>query len=126
VEVFITDVYRKGDQLFIRYVIDNRTVHPYAIGNPKVFALEPENSLISLHGFRYAQVGSDIAKKIRSRGQERIETVDCEVPSGPLAPGETASGILIAPLPPSVAVPVVLRFLFPREGREPISVTLVL
>src|SRR5213593_224818 len=27
--VVITDVYRKDDQLFIRYMVDNRTTHPY-------------------------------------------------------------------------------------------------
>ena len=31
VGAFITDVYRKDDQLFIRYVIDNRTTRPFAI-----------------------------------------------------------------------------------------------
>jgi hypothetical protein len=31
----ITDVYRRDDQLFIRYVIDNGTTRPFAIGIPE-------------------------------------------------------------------------------------------
>src|SRR5262245_21470540 len=127
VGVFITDVYRKDDQLFIRYVVDNRTAHPYAIGTPDVFALESAHSQTSLHTFRYSQVGSDIEKKLRSRGQERIETIDCEVPSDALPPGETATGILIVQPPPTTSSdPAVLRFLFPGAGHEPISITLIL
>ena len=126
VGVFITDVYRKEDQLFIRYVIDNRTAQPYAIGIPDVFALESVHSQTSLYTFRYSQVGPDIDKKIRSRGQTRLETVDCEVPSDALPPGETASGILIVQPPASGSNPAVLRFSFPKEGHESISLTLVL
>jgi hypothetical protein len=126
VAVFITDVYRKDEQLFIRYVIDNRTALPYAMGIPEVFALDAAHSQTSLHTFRYSQVGPDIESKIRSRGQERIETVEYEVPSGALPSGEMASGILIVQRPPSASDPSVLRFSFPRQGREPISLTLVL
>jgi hypothetical protein len=126
VGAFITDVYRKDEQLFIRYFIDNRTTRPYVIGIPEVYALESTQSRPSLQAFRYSQVGPDVDKKIRSQGQARIATVDCEVPSDPLPPGETATGILILQMPPTASEPAVLRFVFPREGREPISLTLVL
>jgi hypothetical protein len=126
VGTFITDVYRKGEQLFIRYVIDNRTAEPYVVGIPDVFALESTQSKTSLHAVRYSQVGPDMEKKIRSQRQVRIATVDCEVPPGALPPGETASGILILQLDRTASEPAVLRFLFPRNGRNPISVTVVL
>jgi hypothetical protein len=126
VGAFITDVYRRDDQLFIRYVIDNGTTRPFAIGIPEVFALESAQSGTSLHAFRYAQVGADISKKIRSQGQVRIKTIDCEIPSDPLPPGERVTGILIVQSPPTASEPTVLRLSFPREGRQPISLTLVL
>jgi hypothetical protein len=126
VGAFITDVYRRDDQLFIRYVIDNGTTRPFAIGNPEVFALESAQSATSLYAFRYAQIGEDISKKIHSEGQVRIKTVECEIPSDPLPPGERVTGILIVESPPTASEPTVLRFLFPREGRQPISLTLVL
>src|SRR5207253_8233727 len=62
VAVFITDVLRKDDQLFGRYRIDNRSTHPYLAGQPQAFALRPAHSQISLHAYRYSQVGPDVEK----------------------------------------------------------------
>ncbi len=126
VGAFITDVYRKDDQLFIRYVIDNDTARPFPIAAPEVFALDSAQSSTSLHTFRYAQLGRDISKKIRSRGQTKIETVECEVPSDPLPAGERVTGILILPNPPDSGEPAVLKISFPNEKAEPIVLTLVL
>jgi len=126
VGAFITDIYRKDGQLFIRYVIDNRSAQPFASGLPQVFALESAHSRTSLHAFRYTQVGPDMDREIRSRGQTQIATLDCELPSEPIAPGETATGILTVPLALTPSGPAVLRFLFPAAGREPISLTVIL
>lgn len=126
VGAFITDVYRKDDQLFIRYVIDNATTRPFPIAAPEVFALNSAQSSTSLHTFRYAQLGGDISKKIRSRGQTRVETVECEVPSDPLPAGERVTGILILRNPPDSGEPVVLKVSFPNEKAAPIVLTLVL
>jgi hypothetical protein len=126
VRAFITDVYRKDGQLFIRYVIDNRTSRPYVGSQPEVFELESAHSRISLHALRFTQVGPDIDREIRSRGQTRIATIDCEVPPEPIPPGETVTGILTMPLPLTRSEPAVFRFLFPTDGYEPISLTLVL
>ena len=126
VGAFITDVYQKDEQLFIRYVIDNRTTRPYVTGQPEVFALESPHSGTSLYAFRYSQLGPDFEKKIRSRGLTRIATLDCEVPSEPLPPGERVTGIVVVPMPGNLSEPNVLRLLFPTKEREPIRLTLVL
>jgi hypothetical protein len=126
VGAFITDVYRKDDQLFIRYVIDNDTARPFPVAAPKVSALNSAHSSTSLHTLRYAQLGGDMSKKIRSRGQTRIETVECEVPSDPLPAGERVTGILILQNPPDTGEPIVLKVSFPNQKAEPIVLTLVL
>ena len=128
VAVFITDVLRKDDQLFVRYRIDNRSTHPYLAGQPEVFALQPAQSQISLHAYRYSQVGPDIGKRIRSRTTTRIAPIECDVPSEPLPPGEVATGILILPFPPPGpnAQPDILRFVFAVDGQKPTSLTLIL
>src|SRR5437867_2347661 len=76
VGVLITDVYRKDDQLFIRYMIDNRTTRPYPAGQPEVFALQSAHSQTSLHAYRYSQLGSEFERKIRSRVQVRVATIE--------------------------------------------------
>ena len=128
VGVFITDAYRKDDQLFVRYMIDNRTTHPYVAGQPEVFALQSSHSSTSLRAYRYSQVGPDLEKKIRGGPQTRIATVECDVPWEPLPPGEAATGILILQAPPTAgdSEPAVLRFVFPMAGQKPTSLTVIL
>jgi len=124
---FITDVFRKDDHLFIRYVIDNRTTSAYQAAMPDVFALQSVQVRKSLHTYRYSQLSSEIAKEIRSPGESRVETIDCELPSEPLPSGQMATGILTVRLPEtSAAVPQVLRLMFPWNGGKPISVIVVL
>jgi hypothetical protein len=126
--VFITDVYRKDDQLFIRYMIDNRTVHPYQAGEPEVFAMQSAGSRAVLNSYRYSQVGPELEKKIRGRAQVRVGTVECDVPSEPLPAGEASTGILILHAPPEApeSEPSILRIVFPTAGQQATSVTLVL
>ncbi len=128
VGIAITDVYRKEDQFFVRYMIDNRTTHPYQAGQPDVFALQAAHSPTSLHTYRYSQIGPEIEKKLRSRAQVKVETIECDVPSEPLPPGEAATGILILQAPPTAAAgePTVLRFRFPLAGKQTASLTLIL
>jgi hypothetical protein len=123
---FITDVFRKDDQLFIRYAIDNRTTRPYQAAMPDVFALQSVQAGTSLHMYRYSQLGSDIAKKVRSRGESRVEAIDCELPSEPLPPGQMATGILTVHLPETTTnEPQVLRLVFPSNASKPVSVIVV-
>jgi len=126
--VFITDVYRKDDQLFIRYMIDNRTAHAYPAGEPEVFSIESASPHTALNSYRYSQVGPDLEKKIRAQRPVRIATVECDVPSEPLPPSEAATGILILHAPPTEpeSEPSVLRIVFPAAGQQATAVTLVL
>ena len=128
VSIVITDVYRKDDQLLIRYMVDNRTSRPYSAVQPEVFALQSARSSTSLYAYRYSQIGPEFEKRLRSHGQVKIATVECDVPSEPLPPGEAAMGILVLQAPPSTdnTEPTVLRFMFPVPGQQPASLTLIL
>jgi hypothetical protein len=121
VGILITDVYRKAEQVFVRYVIDNRTSRPYASVVPEVFSLDSPHSETSLEKMRYSQLGPDLQKKIRSRRQTRVPIAECEVPSEPLPAGGMGSGILILELPQTLSDPGphVLQFVFPiAEGKN--------
>jgi hypothetical protein len=128
VGVVITDVYRKDDQLLVQYVIDNHTTRPFLVGQPEVFALQSAHSGTSLLAYRYSQVGPEFQKKIRSNGQVKITTVECDIPSEPLPPGKAAKGIFILQAPPTAldSEPAVLRFVFPTAGQQPTSLMLIL
>jgi len=128
VGIFITDAYRKDDQLFIRFMIDNRSTHPYVVVQPEVFSLKSSHSATALSAFRYSQISPDMEKKIRSGMQTRVGTAECEIPSDALPPGETATGVLILEAPPTAleSEPPVLRFIFPVAGQKATTLTVVL
>jgi hypothetical protein len=128
VGIFITDAYRKDDQLFIRYMIDNRSTHPYVAAQPEVFALQSAHPVASLSAYRYSQLGPDIEKKIRGSMQIKVATAECDIPSEALPPGEAATGVLIMEAPPTAqeSEPAVLRFVFPVAGQKATSLTVVL
>src|SRR5262249_29539829 len=127
-DVRITDVYRKDDQLFFRYVVHNRTTHPFVIGQPEVFVLQAVHSRTSLYPYRYSQVGIELEKRIRSGSQVKIPTIECDVPAEPLPAGETVTGIVIVKAAPNVPSnePEVFRFVFPSTAGPSTSLTLVL
>src|SRR5262245_3914443 len=128
VGIFITDAYRKDDQLFIRYMIDNRSTHPYVAVQPEVFSLQSAPSATSLGACRYSHLSPDIEKKIRSGMQTKVATADCDMRQAAHPPGEAATGVLILEAPPTdhENEPTVLRFVFPVTGQKATSLTLVL
>jgi hypothetical protein len=128
VGIFITDAYRKDDQLFIRYMIDNRSTRPYVAVQPEVFALQSARSSTSLSAYRYSQLSPDMEKKVRSGMQTKVATAECDIPSDGLPPGKAATGVLILEAPPTAqeSEPAVLRFVFPVAGQKATSLTLVL
>jgi hypothetical protein len=126
---YITEVFRKNGRLFIRYAIDNRTTKPYQVAMPSVSVLQPVAAQVSLHSYsyRYSQLGSDFAKKMRSRGESVVEVVECELPPEPLPSGQMAAGILTVQLPAAPSgEPQVLKLVFPSNAGKPISVIVVL
>src|SRR5262245_27643799 len=128
VGIFITDAYRKDDQLFIRYMVDNRSTHAYVAVQPEVFSLQSAPSVTSLRAYRYSQLSPDIEKKMRGSKQAKVATAECDIPSEALPPGQAATGVLILEAPPTdhENEPAVLRFVFPVAGQKATSLTLVL
>lgn len=124
---YVTEVFRKDGQLFIRYAIDNRTTKPYQVAMPRVSVLQSVTAQVSLHSYRYSQLGPDFAKELRSRGEGAVEVIECELPTEPLPSGQMAAGILTVQLPavPS-GDPQVLKLVFPSNAGKPISVIVVL
>jgi hypothetical protein len=124
---YVTEVFRKEGELFIRYAIDNRTTKPYPVAMPRVSVLQSVAAQVSLYSYRYSQLGSDFSKKIRSRGESAVETIECELPPEPLPSGQMAAGILTVQLPAALSgEPQVLKLVFPSNGGKPISVIVVL
>ena len=59
--VLIRDVYRKQDQIFVRYSIENRSDRPLRTGTPTVVSLNGLRFDRSLWAFQNSQLGPEIA-----------------------------------------------------------------
>ncbi len=83
VGVLIRDVYRKQDEVFIRYSIENRSSQTFRTGEPTAVSLRGLKFDRSLWGFQNSQLGVDIAATFEARwhgdpGQDHaMRTGDC-------------------------------------------------
>src|SRR5580698_3944445 len=64
--VLIRDVYRKQDQIFVRYSIENRSNRPLRTGTPTVVSLNGLRSDRSLWAFQNSQLGSEFATRLKT------------------------------------------------------------
>jgi hypothetical protein len=122
----VTDVLQRGERLFIRYTIDNRSARPFSPAVPGVVALVPPRSPVSLFTWRYSQIGRKAADAIRADGRRPIGVTEVDSGSVIVAPGERQSCLLALDFVPEGSVPAVLELSFPSGTAEPIAITLVL
>jgi hypothetical protein len=127
VGIRITDVFESNDQLTVRYTIENRTMRPYAMQAPQVFALQSPRSSTSLWVLRNTQIDSDLVKSIRSEGERAVPIMDSETSTEFVQSGERKAGFLSLRLGQRDSQPAVLRVIFSSgSSATPISIILVL
>ena len=116
--VRITEVFREGEHLHIRYQAETSTP-------PAVFELSAPRSRTSLHNLRYTQLGSKTADAIRDKGQHSVPLVNCENATS-AALTECVPGFVTLMFEPRGSEPAVLRLVFQAAGSKATSVFLVL
>lgn len=125
VGITVTDVLQRGEQLFIRYTIDNRSARSFSSAVPGVVALAAPRSPVSLFTWRYSQIGRK-AEAIRADGRRPITVTEVDAGSVVVAPGERQSCLLTLDFAPEESVPAVIELSFPSGTAEPVTITLVL
>lgn len=130
--VLIRDVYRKQDQIFVRYSIENRSDRPLRTGTPTVVSLNGLRFDRSLWAFQNSQLGPELAARLKTQGTAvPIRITRCEPGTVEIAPGEAQVGLMTLEL---LAVtsdakktqPTVLQFRFPVDRAASLTATLVL
>jgi hypothetical protein len=130
--VLIRDVYRKQDQIFVRYSIENRSNRPLRTGTPTVVSLNGLRFDRSLWAFQNSQLGSEFATRLKTEGTAiPIKITRCEPGTVEIAPGEAQVGLMTLELPAVTsdvkrAQPTVLQFHFPLDRAASLTATLVL
>jgi len=124
--VLLKDTFRRENQLFIRYSVQNDSKEVYEPGKPQVFRLEVPQS-VRLHRLSNHQLSDGEAEQLESTRENPVEVVDAHLRLARVEPGEETVGVVSVKLPEAKSdAPQVLRVVFPADGNGPISATLVL
>jgi hypothetical protein len=130
--VLIRDVYRKQDEVFIRYTIENRSTQTLRTGPPAVVSLSGLKFDQSLWAFQNAQLGMEYASRLKTYDAPiPVKIRQCEPGVAEVGPGEARIGLIALQLPPvnpdaKKTQPTVLKILFPIDRAGNLTATLVL
>jgi hypothetical protein len=94
VQVTLEQVYRTGDQIYIRYSVANRTDAPFRVTTPAVYAQTPSQDTISLASLRDYQLTRKTYASLNTRRGVALEVAQTESNPRDLAPGEKATGVI--------------------------------
>jgi hypothetical protein len=130
--VLIRDVYRKEDEVFVRFSIENRSAQALRTGTPAVVSLTGLKFDRSLWSFQNAQLGMDYASRLKTYDAPiPVKIRQCEPGVAEVGPGEVRIGLIELQLPPvhrdaKKTQPTVLQILFPIDRAGNLTATLVL
>ena len=130
--VLIRDVYRRQDEVFIRYSIENRSSHTFRTGQPSAVSLSGLRFDQSLWAFQNSQLGVKVASRLKADDAPiPVKITHSEPGIAEVAPGEARLGVLAVELPRSkpdakAAQPTVLQIVFPVDHSGNLTATLVL
>lgn len=132
VGVLIRDVYRKQEEIFVRYSIENHSNRTFRTGRPTVVSLSGLRFDQSLWSFQNAQLGMDYTSRLKTDGTPiAVKITRCEPVVVEVGPGEARTGLMALQLPPvspdvKKTQPTVLQILFPVDRAGSLTATLVL
>jgi hypothetical protein len=132
VGVLIRDVYRKQEEIFVRYSIENHSNRTFRTGRPTVVSLSGLRFDQSLWSFQNAQLGMDYTSRLKTDDTPiAVKITRCEPVVVEVGPGEARTGLMALQLPPvnpdaKKTQPTVLQILFPVDRAGSLTATLVL
>ncbi len=130
--VLIRDVYRRQDEVFVRFSIENHSTQTLRTGPPAVVSLTGLKFDRSLWSFQNAQLGTEYASRLKTYDAPiPVKIRQCEPGVAEVGPGEARIGLIALRLPPvnpdaKKTQPTVLKILFPIDRTGNLTATLVL
>ena len=131
-DVLIRDIYRRQEQVFVRYSIENHSSQTFRTGRPTAISLNGLRFDRSLWTFQNSQLGTDVASRLKADDAPiPVKITQSEPGIAEVAPGEIRLGVMALELPAAKpdarkAQPTVLQILFPVDRSGNLTATLVL
>lgn len=123
--VLLKDVFQRDNEVFIRYAVRNESKGPYDIGTPQVFTLVVRRSPQSLYSLANTQLADTTVAHFKIGAQMPVQVVRAEARSPRVEPGEESVGFVGVKLSATHGR-AVLRIVFPGQGTDQPTATLVL
>ena len=130
--VLIRDVYRRQDEVFVRYSIENHSTQTLRTGAPAVVSLTGLKFDRSLWTFQNAQLGMEYESRLKTYDAPiPVKIRQCDPGVAEVGPGGTRIGLIALQLPAvnpdaKKTQPTVLKILFPIDRVGNLTATLVL
>lgn len=127
VVVLLKDVFERQDhETFIRYAIQNNSKESYRVSTPQVFAVNVSNPPHPRDRWSNLQLTDADAGQIDSDGQTPVAVDFGSTRASSLQPGQETVGVVGIKLPVDKMSHTVLRLVFPSDGKDQPTATLVL
>lgn len=94
VQVALEQVYRSGDQIYIRYTVTNRTEAPYRVSVPAVYAQTSGKNTVSLVSLRNHQLRRKTYASFKTHRGVALDAAQAGSAPRDLAPGEKGTGVI--------------------------------
>jgi hypothetical protein len=94
VQVAIEQIYRSGDQIYLRYSITNRTEAPFRVTTPAVCAQTPSQNTVALASLHDHQLKRKTYVSLKAHRGVALDVAQTESNPRDLAPGEKATGVI--------------------------------
>jgi hypothetical protein len=125
VTVFVKEVVRDKNSLYVRFAVSNAGSHPYRIVSPKVFMLSPTKNVELLVGMKNLQIPEEKTYQFQPSETSQVAVRSAALPQKDVPPGATVEGVL-ALEPADVQKAGVYEFFFGNDGTHRIQATAVL
>jgi len=94
VEIYLEQVYRAKERIYIRYSVANETKAPFRVTTPDVCAPVPTQQPISLVSLRNHQISSRTFTSFKATQVSGLTVMQAESAVRDLAPGEKTTGVI--------------------------------
>jgi hypothetical protein len=125
--VLLKDTFQDdANELFIRYAVRNGTRQAYTLSTPRVVVINVNGASHAVDQLPNTQLTESAAARIKATSESPLEVIGSKLSAGRIEPGQETVGVVSVKLPTKRNSPTVLRLIFPRDGQDQPTVTMVL
>jgi hypothetical protein len=125
VSVFIKEVIRDGNSVYVRFAVTNNGPHPYRVVSPNVFTMAARQNADLLPSMKNSQISEQATGQFQLSSSGQVKVRATALVQKDVAPRTTAEGVLTLDSADADQVGI-YEFVFGNDGKHPIQAMAVL